>query len=55
MKHHWSITRMPRVATTTNTTDTGLTGSTSLEILVNFCVMMVERVITYIFQKSSAL
>ncbi|HOT49538.1 MAG TPA: hypothetical protein P5318_03410 [Candidatus Hydrogenedentes bacterium] len=61
MKHYRVVTRMPRVATTTDTgTDTGitiggLTGSTPLEIKVNFSVMMVDRVITYVFQKSSQL
>lgn len=62
MKHHRLVSRSPRVATTTGTTGTttgitigGLTGSTALEIKVNFSVMMVDRVITYVFQKSSLL
>ncbi|MCX5757546.1 MAG: hypothetical protein NTU83_03380 [Candidatus Hydrogenedentes bacterium] len=67
MKHHRVVTRVPREAIagltgltgTTGTTGTtglnigGLTGSTPLEVKVNFSVMMVDRVITYAFQKTS--
>ena len=56
MKHHRLVTRAPRVATTGTTTGLGiggLIGSTPLEVKVNFSVMMVDRVISYAFQKSS--
>ncbi len=53
MKHHRLVTRTPRVAVTGGI-DTGvLTGSTSLEVKIDFIVTMVDRGITYVFQKSS--
>lgn len=51
MKHYRMVTRTPRVATID--IGSGLTGSTPLEIKVNFTVMMVDRAITYVFQKST--